>query len=114
MFSVVHKWGKDYVKYSGHGVEPVHIFFQVVEGQVNLIWWKVVYNTILKTLLDHCKDPKNSSFALTYRNISSKYNGTTIHSGLGIKPGKKVRGLNDKFKPALKNRLSEMKSLIIN
>ena len=40
--------------------------------------------------------------------------GTTIHSGLGIKPGAKLLGLNDKSKAALRNRLSEVKFLIID
>ena len=34
--------------------------------------------------------------------------GTTIHSGLGIKPGTKVLGLNDKSKATFRNRLSEV------
>ena len=43
VFDVVHSWVKDYVKYDGHNVEPIHFFFfffffQVVEAQVNLIW----------------------------------------------------------------------------
>ena len=39
---------------------------------------------------------------------------TTIHSGLGIKPGIKLFGLNDKSKSALRNKLSEVKFLIID
>ena len=39
---------------------------------------------------------------------------TTIHSGLGIKPGIKLLGLNDKSKSALRNKLSEVKFLIID
>ena len=38
--------------------------------------------------------------------------GTNIDSDLGIKPGKKLFGLNSKSKAALGNRLSEMKFLI--
>ena len=34
--------------------------------------------------------------------------GTTIHSGLGIKPGTKALGLNDKSKATFRNRLSEV------
>ena len=30
--NVVHTWAKDYVKYDGHGVEPVHIFLSVGGG----------------------------------------------------------------------------------
>ena len=40
--------------------------------------------------------------------------GTTIYSGLGIKSGTKLLGLNDNSKDALKNRLSEVKFLIID
>ena len=40
--------------------------------------------------------------------------GTTIHSGLEIKPGTKLLGLNDKSETALRNRLSGMKLLIID
>ena len=36
---------------------------------------------------------------------------TTIHSGLGIKPGIKLLGLNDKSKSALRNKLSQVKFL---
>ena len=40
--------------------------------------------------------------------------GTTIYSGLGIKSGTKLLGLNDNSKDALKNRLPEVKFLIID
>ena len=47
--------------------------------------------------------------------ISEVYiGGTTTHSGLGIKPGAKLLGLNDKSKAALRNRLSVLKFLIID
>ena len=38
----------------------------------------------------------------------------TINSGLAIKPGTKLLVLNDKSKAALRNRLSEVKLLIID
>ena len=37
---------------------------------------------------------------------------TTIHSGLGVKPGANLLGLNDKSKAALRNRSSALKFLI--
>ena len=77
---------------------------------------KVIYNAISKTLLYHCKDPEKSRvlfFGLT--GISAVNIGrTTIHSGLGIKPGTKLLGLNDKSKAGLGNRLSEVKILIMD
>ena len=76
---------------------------------------KVIYNAISKPLLYHCKDPEKSRvlfFGLT--GISAVNIGrTTIHSGLGIKPGTKLLGLNDKSKAGLRNRLSEVKILIM-
>ena len=39
---------------------------------------------------------------------------TTIHSAYTIKPGTKLLGLNGKSKAALRNRLSEVKLLLIH
>ena len=77
---------------------------------------KVIYNAISKTLLYHCKDPEKPRILLLGPTGISVVNigGTTIHSGLGIKPGIKLVGLNDKSKTALRNKLSEVKFLIID
>ena len=77
---------------------------------------KAIYNAISKTLLYHCKDPeKPSIFLIRPTGISAVNIGeTTNHSGLGIKPETKLLGLNDKSKAALRNRLAEVKSLIID
>ena len=40
--------------------------------------------------------------------------GTTIHSGLGIKPGVKLLGLSDKMKASLRNKLSGLTMVIID
>ena len=40
--------------------------------------------------------------------------GTTIHSGLGIKPGAKLLGLSDKMKASLRNKLAEVKMVTID
>ena len=85
-------------------------FSQAVERQVyrsHLV--KVIYNAISQTFLCHCKNPETkSSFTWIYLNID----GTTMDSSFAIKPGTKLLGLNDKFKAALRNRLSEV--IIIN
>ena len=67
-------------------------------------------------MLYHCKDPEKPRVLLLGPTGISAINidATTIHSGLGIKPGMKLRVLNDKSKPALRNRLSEVKLLVIN
>ena len=46
--------------------------------------------------------------------ISAVNIGGTIHSGLGIKPGVKLLGLSDKMKSRLRNKLSEVKMVIID
>ena len=77
---------------------------------------KGIYNAISKTLLYHRKDPEKSRVLLLGPTGISAVNigGTTMHSGLGIKPGMKLLGLNGKSKAALRNRLSEVKLLIID
>ena len=69
---------------------------------------------ISKTLLYHCKDPEKSRVLLVGPTGISTVNigGTTIYSGLGIKLGTKLLGLNEKSKAVLRNRLLEVKLLI--
>ena len=78
---------------------------------------KVLYNALSKTLFYHCKQPKKPRVLLLGPTGISTVNigGTTIHFGLGNKPGTKlIPSLNDKFKAALRNRLSEVNFLIID
>ena len=74
----------------------------------------VIYNAILKTLLYHSKDPEEARVLMLGPTGISAVNigGITIYSGLGIKPGAKLLGFNNKFKAALRSRLSEVKLLI--
>ena len=67
-------------------------------------------------MLYHCKNPDKSRVLLLGPTWISAVNidGTTIHSGLGIKPGTKLLGLNNKSKAALRNRLSKVKLLTID
>ena len=66
-------------------------------------------------MLYHCKNPEKLKVLLLGPTGISAVNigGTTIHSGLAIKPGTKLLGLNDKCKSALRNRLAEVKLLIM-
>ena len=94
----------------------MHIFISGSGGTDKSHLVKVIYNAILKTLLYHCKDPDKPRVLLLGPEKVAAVNigGTTIHSGLRIKPGTKLLDLNDKFKAALRNRLSEVKLLIID
>ena len=116
---MVYKWTKDYVKCNGHNVEPVYIFFSDSGGTGKSHLVKVIHNAISKKLLYHCKDPdkpdKPRVLLLRPIGISAvNIGGITIHSGLRIKPGIKLLGLNDKSKVALRNKLSEVKFVIID
>ena len=116
VFNVVHRWVKNYVKYDGHDVEPVHIFLSGSGGTGKSHLVRVIYNAISKTLLYHCKDAEKPRVLLRGPTGISAVNigGTTIRSDCGIKPGTKLLGLNDKSKVGLRNRLSEVKLLTID
>ena len=94
----------------------MHLFLSGSGGTDKSYLVKVICNAISKTLLYHCKDhDKQRVPLLGHTGISAVNIGrTTTHSGLGIKPGTKLLGLNDKSKAALGNRLSEVKLLIID
>ena len=116
VFNIVFTWAKDYVKYKGHDVESVYIFLSGSSetSKSNLV--KVTYNAILKALVYHCKDSEKPIALLLRPTWISAVNivGTTIHSGLGIKSGTNLLGLNGKSKAALRNGLSGAKFVIIN
>ena len=46
VFNVVYKWTKDYVKYDGHNVEPIHIFLSDSGGTGKSHLGKVIHNAI--------------------------------------------------------------------
>ena len=68
---------------------------------------RVICNVISKTLLYYCKDPEKLRVLLLEPKRMSAVNigGTTISTGLGIKPGTKLLGFNGKSIVALRSRL---------
>ena len=98
----------------------MHLFLSGSAGTRKSHLVKVIYDVISKTSLCHCKDPEKPRVLLLGPIGTSAVNigGTTIHSGLGIKPGRMLQitktNLNNKFKAALRNKLSEVKFLIID
>ena len=110
--NVVHTWTKSFAKCDGHDVEPMHIFLSDSGGtdKSNLV------RVISKTLLYYCKDSeKPRVLLLGPTGISAvSIGGTTIRSGLAIKPRTKLIGFNSKSKSILRNRVSEVKLLIID
>ena len=82
-FNVVHT-------YKSH----IYIFFSGSGGTGKSHLVKPIYNAISKTMLYHCKDPKNRKFLLFGSTGMSAVNigVITIHSGFGIEPGIKLLG----------------------
>ena len=101
VFNVVYAWVKDYVKCDGFYLEPIQIFLSG-RGGTGISHLVSLY---------HCKDPEKAIVLLFGpKGISVvKTNESIIHSGLGIKHGTKILGLNEKSKAALRNRSSEEK-----
>ena len=77
---------------------------------------KLLYIAITKAFVYHCKDSGKSRVLLLEPTGISAVNigGTTIGSDLGIKSKTNLLGLNDKSKAVLRNRLSEVKLLMID
>ena len=89
VFSVVHTWTKDHVKYDGHNVEPIHIFLPGSGGTSKSYLVRIIYNGISKALLYHCKAPEKPRVLLIGPTGISAINigETTVYSGLETKPG---------------------------
>ena len=77
---------------------------------------KTIYQVVSNELLYHSKEPDKPCVVLLGPTGISTVNigGTTIHSGLGIKPGVKLLGLSDKMKASLRNKLSGLTMVIID
>ena len=67
-------------------------------------------------MLYHCKDPERPRVLLLRPTGISAVNkgGADIYSGLEIKPGSYLLGLNDKSKAALRNKISDVKFLAVD
>ena len=113
---MVNTQAKDCVKHNRHNVEPIYIFLSGSGGTGKSHLVRVIYSTISKTLLYHCKSPEKPKVLwLGPTGISAaNIGGTAFHSGLGIKSGTKLLRLNDKSKGTLRNRLSEVRFFIID
>ena len=88
VFNVIHTWANDYVKNNEHDVEAVHIFFSGSRGTVKSHLVKTIYNAKSKSLLYHCRESDKPRVLLLGPSgiLAVNIAGTTIHSGLGIKP----------------------------
>ena len=106
----------NYVKYNRHKVVPVHTFLSGSGGTDKSHLVKVIYNAMSNALPYYCKfSGKPKVLLLGTIGISAMNIGlTTIYYGLRIKARSKILGLSDKPETPLRNKLSEMKLIIID
>ena len=109
VFNVVHKWLRNFIKRLStktyFAVDQIRIFLSGSGGTGKSHLIKTIYQAVSKELLYHVKDlEKPCVFLFGPTGIAAgSIGGTTIHSGLGIKPGPKLLGLSDKMKASLIN-----------
>ena len=103
------------IKNDAYNVEPILLFIWGSGGTSKSYFVKVMYNSILKSLLHHCKDPeKPRVLSLGPTGISVvNIDVSTIHCDLGCKLETKLLGSNDKSKVALRNTLWAVELLTI-
>ena len=112
VFDVLHQSARNYVKNVSSKknlqINLIHIFLSGSGGSGNSHLVKTIYQVVSTELLYHSKEPDKPRVLLLGPTGTSAVNicGTTIHSGLGIKPGVKLLGLSDKMKARLRNKLS--------
>ena len=119
VFDVLHQWARNYVKNASSKknlqIMPVHIFLSGSGGTGKSHLVKTIYQVVSKELLCHSKEPDKQRVLLLNSTeiFTVNVGGTTIISGLDIKPGVESLGLSDKMKASLRNKLSKVKVVII-
>ena len=119
VFNVIYKWGRDFIKNLSVGLPseilPFYIFLTGGAGVGKSHLIKTIFMSMTKLLLRHGGSPnKPRVLLLAPTGVAAiNINGTTIHSGLGIVCGRFLP-LNDKTKVSLRNKLSEIKIIIID
>ena len=120
MFNVAQKWARDHVEVLSAKnklkPQPFHIFLSGSGGTVKSHIMKTIFQALTKTLLYHSNNPEKVRVLLLGPTGISAVNiyGTTIHSGLGITSHGKYNKLGQKQKAYLRNKLNELKVIIID
>ena len=120
VFNFIHKWSRDYIKSLRckviKKVKSFHIFITggAEVGKSYLI--KTMFLSLNKILRYKGSDADKPRILLHAPTgvAAININGTTIHSGLGINVGSKLYPLNDQQRAALRNKLSEVRLIIID
>ena len=123
IFDVVNKWARDTVKNlsskSPKKVEPIYIFLTGKGGCGKSHLINTITHSVSKTLSYHGKDPEKCRVKNCAPTgiAACNVDGNTLHSELGIPVGsfgKTIPKLTDKKRSALRNKLSELRLLIVD
>ena len=123
IFDMVHGWAKKSVKkfpsLTPTAIDPPHIFLTGNAGCGKSFLTKVLYQSLSKTFSYRNSELEKAKVLLLAPTGVAAINigDTTIHTGLNIPVGcfgKHLPPLSDKMRSMLRNRLSEVKVLIID
>ena len=119
-FDVLHKWSRDYIKSLRSRtiqiLNPFHLFITGGGGVGKSHLIKTIYMSLNKVMMYKGGDPeKPKILLLAPTGVAAVHiNGTTIHAGLQINVRGKMFPLNDQQRAVLRNKLSEVKIIIID
>lgn len=118
IFDVVLTWGKQFIQNSNIesvNIEPLQIFLSGSGGVGKSHLIKCIYNSLSKILMYKKEDlEKPRVIKLAPTGIASiNIQGTTIHTGLNI-PINAFRGLTDKQRTSVRNKLQYVEMIIID
>ena len=120
VFNFIYTWSRDYIKSLRckviKKVKPFHIFITGCAGFEKSHLIKTIFLSLNKVLgyKDGDADKPRILILAPTGVAAINFNGTTIHSGLGINVGSKLYPLNDQQRAALRNKLSEVRLIIID
>ena len=123
IFEIINKWARDYTKNlssdSPKYILPLHLFVTGGAGVGKSHLIKTLYQSLLKTLSYRCPDASKKQVMLIAPTGVAAVNihGSTVHSELGIPVGRYGRclpKLSDKMRSSLRNRLSELRVIVID
>ena len=120
IFNFVHKWSRDFIKSLGCKIhQNVKLFYVFITGGAGVgksHMIKTIHMSLSKVLMYKGGElDKPRILLLAPTGVAAvNINGTTIHSGLEINVGGKLYPLSEQHRADLRNKLSEVRLIIID
>ena len=120
IFNFVHKWSRDFIKSLGCKIhQNVKLFYVFITGGAGVgksHMIKTIYMSLSKVLMYKGGElDKPRILLLAPTGVAAvNINGTTIRSGLEINVGGKLYPLSEQHRADLRNKLSEVRLIIID